>query len=464
MTNSVHQPKPAPFSWDELKTVPMSAFSSLQAYWLTDPLSGVIRSEHALVECGELIDFAGIKYHVLHVPFCVVDESNPAAVASLKAKKDEVLIARLRATSGPSDDRDLLPAPARLDGIVVRDFTFAEEMLVNAIFWQARFEGETCAIKTKFSGHCAFSYATFSGVAKFHYATFLGFAMFDFVTFQNKARFDSAVFMGRTIFRETVFGGRMSFQGAEFTNVAYFTQITWPLSFSDYNQSFDRCVFLSFADFHSSGFGHFSAFFGTKFSESVRLDDVPEPVARAALNHDLGGAKAFQGQSYEDSLKSIEVGCRNLKQQMVAVGDRSRERILYVFELQARRLQAATPKTEQLISDGYAFLSDYGNSVTKPVIGILILWFAFATAYMFFRVGVPIGENLMQAGELSLSRIMPFNTFGDITGKLADEINGTGRPVTAGIFAALTGIQSIIATVLGFLMALAVKRTFQIGG
>lgn len=164
----------------------------------------------------------------------------------------------------------------------------------------------------------------------------------------------------------------------------------------------------------------------------------------------------------EARLKQLERGCRVLKLAMSKASNKSREQLLYRFELSARRAQRGLPPGEALFSDLYGATSDYGASLVRPLGLLLMLTALFALIYWLWGVIQPdtTAPSCWDALHFSFGRVAPFGPWGEGGAWLTfmdNRASGIGVLVRA-----LATVQSLFAIMLAFLFALAVRRRFQI--
>ena len=126
---------------------------------------------------------------------------------------------------------------------------------------------------------------------------------------------------------------------------------------------------------------------------------------------------------------------------------------------------------ERYFSHAYEFTADYGNSIVRPLGIVLVSAVLFALYYAFaaaLPVRFPSWNDLWQAMSFSAARVFPFGPWGgapDKTSLIGQYINANGvqyTPLKAFGFSFVATCQSLIAIVLLFLTALAIRRRFQI--
>ncbi len=184
-----------------------------------------------------------------------------------------------------------------------------------------------------------------------------------------------------------------------------------------------------------------------------------------------GEIKAHIKAQRETRLKQLERGCRVLKLAMEKASNKSREQVLYRFELLARRAQRGLPPGEALFSDLYGAASDYGASMVRPFIALALLIIAFGLGFLGWGYGRgfvdPANLQIAFWQALDLSWANVFKPLSALTGEAAATATLghqllNDQPWIAFCLRALATVQSLFAIVLAFLFALAVRRRFQI--
>lgn len=181
-------------------------------------------------------------------------------------------------------------------------------------------------------------------------------------------------------------------------------------------------------------------------------------------------------------LSKYERAYNALRQRFEAVGNSKEERRFHTFELRARRqrFDADSPLMEGAISRIYDQVSHYGQSISRPIL-ILVLgcWFGFAAAY-FLLAGLFTLDGAIEALVFAGRQIVkPFSSWSrDFTLPASYDSGGAGTTLSAWMAALLgTGsgglirttfvrflasTQSLIALIMLFLSGLAIRRTFGV--
>lgn len=395
-----------------------------------------------------------------------------------------------------------------------------------ATFLGASFEADAEFLDAKFSADTTFNGARFHRGARFRRSGFANGADFAGTKFLGDAsfqrgnsgksgemRFDHAEFQQQAYFKAWQFGGSTHFDGAHFVDdvdfsaatfdgLASFERILWPKDARHWHSAFDQTLFRATASFTGAGFLSYAAFDGATFERGMQIDDATERASKQQFLMEKKaaiGAAAADGATFEveerkkrermrdsvtraevaghvrrqreERLKQLERGCRVLKQAMERASNKSREQLLYRFELQARRAQKGLPPGEALFSDLYGATSDYGASMVRPFLSLAFLVVAFAALFLgwAFALGLvgrgALATDVWHALDLSWANV--FKPLSALSGEAVKE--GTlghallnDRPGVSFAVRAVSTLQSLLAIVLAFLFALAVRRRFQI--
>ena len=385
-------------------------------------------------------------------------------------------------------------------------------------FSEATFSGDAGFYKAAFSGNAGFHRATFSGDAKFREAAFKGNAGFSEAAFSDDADFSEAAFSGDADFSEAAFSGDAWFQKAILSGNAEFREAAFSeyagfreTAFKSYTEfheanfskmanfiqtdftgvtSFVRCRFEEYADYRaaqvSRGFSLTQAWFGqvpnftqARFAESPELDAIHIEPQRGWPR----GLADFKTLLKGDA--DLAALWRALKRLAVAAHDHDRELLFWKGEVIARRWSVDKP-WHALFYFGlfYGWLSDFGRSVMRPLIGWALGLLVFAWYYLslHLRDGWPCevgpGNTFTAALGLSLRNALVLPGSGSAT-KLDQiyaclyGIHGGAtmtpaplpapfQPVIPDAIAFAGVLQNLWSAVMLFLLFLALRNHFRI--
>ncbi|HAM46397.1 MAG TPA: hypothetical protein DCO73_01530 [Alphaproteobacteria bacterium] len=260
------------------------------------------------------------------------------------------------------------------DGAWFQDATFGDDaMFAGATFGNATgFTGTTFGDDAWFAGAtfgklAGFSVAKFRGSAAFVDATFGEFAGFDGATFGKHAGFESATFGGTANFADAVFIGTASFRassesrekrrfshvrfnGAEFRSSCSFENREFSAA-----ASFAHATFQDLVAFHGCTFHQGISFFGTKFLATRGTDD--------------------------EETEELERAYRTLKLAMENLRARNEEARFFALEMECHRQRGDVPRLERAFASLYKQVSEYGQSISRPLVYLFVSLGAFALLY-----------------------------------------------------------------------------------
>ena len=364
------------------------------------------------------------------------------------------------------------------DGATFEDATFQG----NADYRAATFEDQALFTRTvfggdaRFGGFCGtamfedanfggeawFAKSTFKKLARFNNATFKRGARFENCTFEDDVAFSTVRFKGYAIFDQTEYRGRVSFQAVE--GVSAFTMVN--ASFSDV-PNFDQAT----------------------FAEAPRLDNF-----RIALRHRAGINRTViwdlikensvtnrrgKWRQLTERNRDVRVRWRTLRRLATQAHDHEREQLFFREEVLSARWISDKP-WQAFFWCGvfYQLLSDFGRSVSRPILSWLIWWLGFCAIYLFLRhdlEGTDVGKACSQPdfGEpwiaalgLSLYRSLPvLSGLSDRIPGFHASLYGVGDPCVPLVPIAVSFlgvVQTVVSTGLLFLVLLALRNRFRI--
>ncbi|MGA7324810.1 MAG: pentapeptide repeat-containing protein [Rhodomicrobium sp.] len=296
-------------------------------------------------------------------------------------------------------------------------------------FTRADFKQAAWFAQTKFAGLADFDEATFRGWARFAGARFEQLANFEAAKFVKRAWFRGCVFSKRGLFDKAVFEGEADFSGSFFEQSfemrsAYFSAAP----------SFSQTSFNEIPDFEDVAFRLPGMWFGHKIEEAGNYRHIRR--------------LAMQGQDYENEAKA--------------------------FKGEIRSKRGTTHKWYQAAfwsGVTYDALSDFGQSISRPLFFWVTSVIAFAGAYLW-SAGVPADRWLgpCSAGQASTAVIALTFSASNSLPLIGPPRTGEGKafvdcvsPNQIPDWAALVQVgQAMWSTVLVFLFLLAVRNQFRI--
>lgn len=257
--------------------------------------------------------------------------------------------------------------------------------------------------------------------------------------------------------------------------------------------SFRGASFGERAQFYGSDVHASVNFHGTEFRRALRynprsLPKYPESLLKLRyLGETSGDYAAFKKAFRADRLDrrtddftadayfdGLEASFRTLKQMMEDRRDRVREGEFFNYELRARRRRNDVPWWERTASFIYWGISDYGNSIFRPLLMMLALYVGLSLTY--FALGDHV--NVLAPGRLSSDHLYSAfgfswnNVFSPFSVLDPQRFSGGDQwahdlvfsPDEAADFRikVLGTLQSLLSLTLAFLAGLAGRRRFQI--
>jgi len=387
--------------------------------------------------------------------------------------------------------------------------------LGDAFFDDAVFSGDARFVSVAMFGSASFRKSVFSSDAAFHDAAFSREAIFSNVAFGGRAGFDAAAFLHPTHFNGAAFKGPAYFSGTfkattQFENAVFEGPLTFKATITeperDFSRTFYGARFAGIADFSSAvgegqGGRMVAAFAEAQFEKALILTDGLDGrtglgLQKALLSKTLVAADcdlafelgrvalacppkvmaiaeqvAFLSARREERFAALESGGRVVKIAMGKARDEVREQAYYRLQLRARHQRHDIDGWEKFAGWIYGATSDFGSSLWRPLVwlGLLVLVFAVVIywpwmAWLNIRDAHGPG-GVFVALNHSLRTLSPFNLLtspGMITAMGAPTSLSEVNPAVTFGARMVSGLQSILSTLLIFLFGLAVKRRFQI--
>lgn len=365
------------------------------------------------------------------------------------------------------------------------------KFLQSVSFSAARFDATADFRNVSFNGNSHFEFVMFGKEACFDNATCTGTANFAGAAFNQKASFTGVTFVGKAIFKQVAFKGQPDFFNASMRQAADFSNCVWPEVAID--NAFRNARFHETVDFRCVNFRSISALNETKFEvepifddptgkethETIFLDAVRRTEQAISNDHrQRRESKEYEGPSKDSRWAALSGGYRALKKIAERRGDFLLVQTYYRYEIKARVKRPTIPFWEKVAAGFYGLTSDYGSSIARPFFALGVSLAGFATVYLALAVYVglvdwqntqAIYSHFLQSFDFSikntfrplsaLSTEMPRE--GDAT-QFAGKLLNNYRAEFSLLVTAISIVQSLIGIVLAFLLALAVRRRFQI--
>jgi hypothetical protein len=384
------------------------------------------------------------------------------------------------------------------------------------LFDRATFQGDARFESANFQDITLFVRATFQGAARFESATFQNTTGFTSATFQGEAGFADAQFKRNAEFSRSKLTGSGSF-AARFAAAPIFlaAEIAPPVSFEGF-----RITGLGAGTFllHLGSALLLLVLAATAFASLQSQGWLSNLSLAAAIAVALVwfATMILSGRLMDSSSEATAARV------LIKISEDNRNHLDYArffrHQLKAQRLEA--PSTfrafaerplywllvkpiEKLLRLTYEVVADYGLSLIRPIVFLIASVFAFAalvwaweggglgkpkspfwSAHAVYAPAAPVDSDFLGALSFSAARVFPFGPWGEV--KAPDEGKGQcsfaarhlavdhcrpdgvdlPRPTALEghrlAVRAVAVVQSILAALLIFLFALAVRRRFQI--
>lgn len=392
------------------------------------------------------------------------------------------------------------------------------EFRKHAIFDGSTFGEDTNFDLAQFLGGARFQNVKFDGDVSFKCAKFLTLAFFSHSQFSGKLNCIGAVFSGQTNFNNVIFGRSLVFDEAQFLHFSgvTFKGGTWEEFFAPYssnkvdeikswanqrgfhpsqirNASFEGAIFKSNVDFSNRDFLERTRFSkrtshsmsiwperdeegNLKFSESGQVKELahfegkadaplifgsPPIFHNCKFNQDISfdGVIFPEASGFEGSVRAY----RTLKlafAQQQAVREEQR-----FFRLEMAEEAKGESWQKRYLYRTYQLLSDFGFSLWRPLLLLVVTWLIFASAYgalanlslcLPFQDGCKVIDEWL---EFSLLQVLPLAGFGKIEEGLRSQLFATSA-ASIGVTIAVLLHKSLSLLAL-FLSGLALRNLFK---
>lgn len=313
------------------------------------------------------------------------------------------------------------------------------------------FRGEAIFIFANFGGDVSFRSSAFQNVAMFRSAVFDSDTDFNSSTFKDEADFSFSLFLGATSFSSAVFLGDADYHSVEIAEDIFFM-----------NTEFNQSALFTWAKFKGA-----SVFSSANFKSATMFDD-----AHFLTNVPLFHAAALYDETtftlpdhYDENWPIISANEVMPADQQKRAYNRLRlfmnknlqieeEQFFHRMEMRCKR------ETENWIYrpiySVFEGLSDYGNSVMRPVGALFLLWLVGVSVKIQPVVGEvwPDIQSLPHAMGWSLANVFPFFGFRRLY------FDGTVDLVLG--LKVIGGGQTVMGFVLLFFLGLGLRNRFRL--
>jgi hypothetical protein len=297
-----------------------------------------------------------------------------------------------------------------------------------ANFAGAKFS-RSVGFSSEFLGNTDFSLTEFSGYVDFKNVLFSGCTDLISATFCDSVSFRSSTFCGHTDFSSSSFLGRAYFVGARFTSTREYQQ-----SYAD----FSGAVFEGSTTFRDVQFADtYPDFSGAVLPKSVTFSSVN--TVRDERSYNLSRAWPDPAEVNQNQVATARASCATIRHAVAQQGLPEEEHFFFRKEMAfAARDGDLLTRLPYIL---FGWISDFGYSIARPTIGLLILWaigFAAFWGYFFSQTG----GGFFQSLSLSFSNLFPFFGFrglyfGDVIERLPSVLRFLSALQTIGGFICL---------------------------
>lgn len=218
-----------------------------------------------------------------------------------------------------------------------------------------------------------------------------------------------------------------------------------------------------------------SIFCNTKMNAQVDIDFIGQNI-EDVFELELSEVRAHSKRdlvSGEELRKRLERACQIICERHRQDGRKDLEHRFRRMELKARAYRADADKTTRSITWCYAFFSDFGRSVSRPLRGLSLITLLFFVLYIgfgaasldlsFFPRGPIEPTVLRDAALLATDKIFPFGASIDETKLFGGEVIGAGGGIWGAALGLLGAVQTVLCGIMLFLVGLAVRTKLLIG-
>ena len=290
--------------------------------------------------------------------------------------------------------------------------------------------------------------STFFSDATFRSATFDGFANFLFANFHKDVSFASSTFEKEVAFRNTTFTGTVGFVTVQFEG----------------NTSYTECSFHTRGTATMAGIRFTDAIFSksTSFRECHFVHSYPEftntdlyPVT------DFSADEKFWPEGISTPEKEARDSCGIIRNLLAKKGLTEDQHFFF------RREMLFTSHHEEPLRrfpyQVYRYLSDYGHSIARPLIGLAFIWtFGFVCFWGYFSgccVPAPstvIDRPIGSAIGLSFSNLFPLFGFNRLY------FGAEFMKFLPASLKALSSVQTVVSLPFLFFLGLGLRQRFRL--
>ncbi|WP_368411226.1 pentapeptide repeat-containing protein [Cognatishimia sp. 1_MG-2023] len=326
--------------------------------------------------------------------------------------------------------------------------------------FDSTFEGQVDLQDAQVLGQFKLSHSTINGHAYFNRANFSSATEFVWTHFNNEANFAGTTFKNRAIFRKTIFKGSANFPSCEFQG----------------NTDFAESVFAATGDKQMPAIRFTDAHFAkpTSFRNARFLNSYPEftntdlhPVTDFSVDTKT---EKFWPAGITEPRKEARETCGIIRNLLAKKGLHEDQHFFFRKEMQFAK--ASVNKREAFTYWAYGALSDFGDSIQRPVVCLCVVWILGLLIFGGFFLQTPLfieacfeGQNRWPnealrpygtGAALSLSNLFP--PFGFNRTFFGNKFMGC-LPIPLKFF---SGLQTIVSLPFLFFLGLGLRQRFRL--
>jgi hypothetical protein len=314
---------------------------------------------------------------------------------------------------------------------------------------------------SKFNGEAQFGGAVFERNLDFRSATFVNDTEFVLAKFQGDATFASSIFEKEATFRNVLFCNRADFTRVQFKGITDFTESKFHTHGTDLTAGirFTDAIFSKSTSFRQCHFAH-------SYPEFTNSDIYPVT--------DFSADDELWPSGITSPKKEARESCGIIRNLLAKKGLAEDQHFFFRREMMFTSHHEAFMR--RIPYQVYRCLSDYGDSIARPLFWIIIVWivgFALLWAYFagcqYFCFEIisahlpycmlpptlkPEWDSWTAAG-LSFSNLFPLFGFGRV---FFNEVLEALPPVLKFV----SGFQTVISLPLFFLLGLGLRQRFRL--
>lgn len=250
----------------------------------------------------------------------------------------------------------------------------------------------------------------------------------------------------------------------DFKGRVTFSDVSWPPP-RQLTVSGEGSKFYSTVSFGGSDPPPVQMFQNAEFASSVAFSTNSDKALKNAFFAELGASNPSGGKFVHAI--AVENGCRTLRKLAETRGDVHQEHFWHRAEIIARRARGERWGAEKGSSILYGWVADYGLSISRPFLTLLLVSAVFALAYAWLGgpayVGTSVDLSSLQEGVgFPLNRTIPIGVFADEDNIWRKELVGSGGQIGGIAIRTMATTQSVISAILIYLGVMSVRRKFRI--